>query len=389
MSDEKFSDLFQDKPTAKKQLHPGDRVQAQIAAIAGESIFLDVGVKSEGILNAEELRNEEGELAVQVGDTVEVFFLSSKGGEMTFTTRLGSGHSSSQELEDAFHAGIPVEGKVTEEIKGGFAVSVAGQRGFCPYSQMDIRRVENPEDFLEKTLSFKIIEFGNRGRNIILSARALLEEQRMLAREQLMETLEEGMQVSGTVMSIREFGAFVDIGGVDGLIPVSELAWGQTEKVEDVVYIGQQVEVAIKRLDWDNDKISLSLRETTPNPWDSVSDRYPVGSTHKGIISRLAQFGAFVTLEAGIDGLLHISKIGGGRKIHHPREVLEAGQELTVTIDGVDQEKQRISLVPDDYQRKEKAEQEEERFVPPPKESVNQSMGTLGDLLKAQMRKKK
>lgn len=388
MSDEKFSDLFQDKPTTKKALNPGDRVQAQVAAISGENIFLDVGGKSEGILNAEELRNEEGELTVQVGDTVEVFFLSSRGGEMTFTTRLGSGQSSSKELEDAFHAGIPVEGKVTEEIKGGFSVAVAGQRGFCPYSQMDIRRIENPEDYLEQTLSFKIIEFGNGGRNIILSVRALLEEQRLLAREKLMETLEEGMQVSGTVMSIRDFGAFVDIGGVDGLIPVSELAWGQTEKVEDVVQVGQKVEVAIKRLDWDNDKISLSLRATTPNPWDSVNDKYPVGSTHKGTVSRLAQFGAFVTLEAGVDGLLHISKIGGGRKIHHPREVLEVGQELTVTIDGLDQEKQRISLVPDDYPRNEEKQQEEERFTPRPKDSAKQSMGTLGDLLKAQIKKK-
>lgn len=385
MSDEKFTDLFQAKTVTRTALKPGDRVQAVIAAINGENIFLDVGVKSEGLLNAAEVRDENGELSVKVGDTIDVFLLSARGGEMTFTTRIGSGQVSSQELEDAFHSGIPVQGKVLEEIKGGFAVTVAGQRGFCPYSQMDIRRIENPEDYLEQTLSFKIIEFGNRGRNIILSARALLEEQRLEAREKLQATLEEGMQVPGTVMSIRDFGAFVDIGGVDGLIPVSELAWGQTERVEDVAHIGQQVEVLIKRLDWENDKISLSLRETTPDPWDEVTEKYALGSTHMGVVSRLAAFGAFITLEPGIDGLLHISKMGGGRRINHPREIMEPGQEFTIKIDAVDPEKKRISLVPDDYT---KEEQTDEKFIPKPSETKPQSMGTLGDLLKAQIKKK-
>ncbi len=385
MSDEKFTDLFQAKTVTRPALKPGDRVQAVIAAINGENIFIDVGVKSEGLLNAGEVRDENGELSVSVGDTIDVFLRSARGGEMTFTTRIGSGQVSSQELEDAFHSGIPVQGKVQEEIKGGFAVTVAGQRGFCPYSQMDIRRIENAEEYIEQTLTFKIIEFGNRGKNIILSARALLEEQRLEAREKLKETLEEGMQVPGTVMSIRDFGAFVDIGGVDGLIPVSELAWGQTERVEDVVHIGQQVEVQLKRLDWDNDKISLSLRETTPNPWDEVTEKYPLGSTHMGVVSRLAAFGAFITLEPGVDGLLHISKMGGGRRINHPREIMEPGQEFTIKIDGVEQEKKRISLIPDDYT---KEEQSDEKFVPRSSESIPQSMGTFGDLLKTQIKKK-
>ncbi|WP_028584636.1 30S ribosomal protein S1 [Desulfogranum mediterraneum] len=386
MSDEKFTDLFQAKAVTRPSLKPGDRVQAVIAAINGESIFLDVGVKSEGILNSGELRNDEGEIPHAVGDTIEVFLLSARGGEMVFTTKIGSGQASAEELENAFHAGIPVEGKVTGEVKGGFSVQVAGQRGFCPYSQMGIRRVDEPELYLEQTLSFKIIEFGNRGKNIILSARAILEEQRALEREKLVETLEEGMTVNGTVTSIRDFGAFVDIGGVDGLIPISELAWGQTDKVEDVVQLGQEVEVMVKRLDWESDKISLSLRAALANPWDEVGEKYPLGSTHLGRVSRLADFGAFITLEPGIDGLLHISKLGSGRRINHPREVLEAGQELTIKIDAIDQDQQRISLVPADYTEKE---QREERYTPPPADSTPKSMGTLGDLLKAQINKKK
>jgi small subunit ribosomal protein S1 len=384
MSDETFADLFQEKPASRKNLQPGDRLGATIVGISGEHIFLDAGGKSEGVLGASELRNEAGELTVAIGDRVNVFFLSARGGELVFTTRLGSGQTSSRELEEAFQSGIPVEGKVTGEVKGGFSVTVAGQRGFCPYSQMDVHKVENAEDYVDKTLAFKIIEFGNQGKNIILSARAVQEEQRQQEREQLKERLTEGMQVSGTVTSLRDFGAFVDIGGVDGLIPISELAWGQTDKVEDILSRGQQVSVIIKRLDWEKDRISLSLRETTENPWDKVTEKYPAGSIHQGQISRLAAFGAFVTLEPGIDGLLHISKLGAGRRIHHPREVLETGQAMTVRIESVDVGQKRLSLAPEDYVAKEPAEE----YTPPPVSKESPSMGTLGDLLKLQAKKK-
>jgi small subunit ribosomal protein S1 len=386
MSDESFADLFQVKTVSRKNMQPGDRVEALVVGISGDNIFLDVGGKSEGVLNASALRNEAGELLVAIGDRIKVFFLAARNGEMVFTTRLGSGQTSSRELEEAFQSGIPVEGKVTGEIKGGFSVTVAGQRCFCPYSQMDIRKVENGEDYIDKTLAFKIIEFGSQGKNIILSARAVQEDQRAQERELLKEKLTEGMQVSGTVTSLRDFGAFVDIGGVDGLIPISELAWGQTERVEDILSRGQQVQVVIKRLDWEKDRISLSLRETTANPWDQVLSKYPVGSVHQGRVSRLADFGAFVTLEPGIDGLLHISKIGAGRRIHHPREVLEAGQELTVKIESVDTVQKRLALTPEDYVAKEPAG---EQYTPPPATKEATSMGTFGDLFKKQEKKKR
>ena len=385
MSDESFADLFQAKTVSRATMKPGDRIEATVVGISGENIFLDVGAKSEGVLAAAELRNEAGELTVGIGDRVRVYLLPKRGGEMACTTRLGGGQTTPREIEEAFEAGIPVEGKVTAEVKGGFSVTVAGHRCFCPYSQMDIRRVEQADSYLDKTLAFKIMEFGSQGRNIILSARALKEEQRAREREQLKEQLREGVQVSGTVTSVRDFGAFVDIGGVDGLIPISELAWGQTDRVEDVLSLGQQVQVVVKRLDWDRDRISLSLRETTENPWDKAAERYPAGSVHQGRVSRLAAFGAFVTLEAGVDGLLHISRLGAGRRIHHPREVVEVGQELTVKIESVDTAQQRIALVPEDYAPREKTE---DTPVPPaPREPV--SMGTLGDLLKQQLGKKK
>ena len=385
MSEERFEDLFQEKAVTHQKLQPGDKIEAVIAGISGENIFLDVGGKSEGVLAATELRNDDDELTISIGDTVTVFLVAMRGGEMVFTRRIGSGQAGIEELEQAFHSAIPVEGRVIGEIKGGFQVTVAGQRGFCPYSQMGLRRVEDPDEYLEQTMAFKIIEFGSKGRNIILSARAVLEEERELLKEQLKETLQEGDKVEGTVSSIRDFGAFVDIGGVDGLIPISEIAWGQTERVDDVLSQGQRVEVIVKRLDWDNDRISLSLKDTLENPWDKVEETYAPGTVHAGRVSRLAAFGAFVTLEPGIDGLLHISKLGSGRRINHPREVLEAGQDITVKIDGVDTEQKRISLVPEDFTSKE---EEEKSYTPPPKDSKPKSMGTLGDLLQAQMKKK-
>ncbi len=389
MEEERFDQLFEEKTTRHARLQPGDKVEAVIVGISGEHVFLDAGGKSEGVLNAAELRDEAGELKVSVGDRLQVYFLSSRGGETAFTTRLGSGQTTSRELEEAFNAGIPVEGTVSAEVKGGFSVMIAGQRCFCPYSQMDIRRVESAEEYLEKTFTFKIMEFGNQGRNILVSARQVLEEERQQQRERLQKDLQVGMQVSGTVTSLREFGAFVDIGGVDGLIPIGELAWGQTERVEDVLERGQKVEVMIKSLDWERDRISLSLRETTPSPWDQAAERYAVGSLHQGKVARLAPYGAFITLEPGLDGLVHISKLGAGRKINHPREVLEVGQDLTVQVEGVDMAQKRISLAPEDYQTREnKARQEKEEYTPPPpREPV--SMGTFGDLFAKAQKKKK
>ncbi len=387
MTEESFADLFRKKTISRQHLQPGDRIEAVVAGQSGESIFLDIGGKSEGIVRAAEFQDESGNPTVQTGDTIKAFFVGRRGGEMIFTTRLGSGRASLQEIEDAFHAGIPVAGKVTKEIKGGFEIQVAGTRAFCPYSQMDIRRIEDAEEYIEKSMSFKVTEFSGNGRNIILSARAVLEEEREEQRQQLQQTLEEGMRVTGTVTSIRDFGAFVDLGGIDGLIPISELAWGQTEKVEDILSRGQQVEVAIKKLDWDNERISLSLRETTENPWTGALEKYPPGSVHQATVARLTAFGAFITLEPGVDGLLHISKLGAGRRINHPREVLESGQQITVKIDSVDLEKKRISLLPEDYTEEEG--KENNTYTPPPAKQPPKSMGTLGDLLQAQMRGKK
>ena len=394
-SRDSFADLFEQESQKKlRHFNPGEKVTATVIDISGETVFLDVGGKSEGILEAAELKNEEGEISIQPGDKLDVYFLSTSGAELKFASRLGSG-SGAAHLEDAWRSGIPVEGFVKAEIKGGFEVTLGGNiRGFCPYSQMSLRRVEDPAaTFLETHMTFKITRFENNGRNIVLSARAILEEEREIQREKLKETLNEGDTIEGEISSIRDFGAFVDLGGVDGLIPISEMGWSRVEKVDEVFTLGQKVETVVKSIDWDKNRISLSYKETLEDPWDKAAESFPAGAVCTGTVSRLADFGAFVTLTPGVDGLIHISKLGGGRKINHPAEVLEAGQQVEVTVETVDSLERRIGLAPSDYVSPEKDVDKEKaeykQYVSTKKESKSSNMGTFGDLLKAKMAEKK
>jgi small subunit ribosomal protein S1 len=393
---ESFAELFKAEKTKQiKHLTPGQKIKATIVGINDETAFLDVGGKSEGVINSSELRDKEGNFSYQLGDELDVYFLQAKSSEQLFTTSIGSG-SSNAHLEEAFRSTIPVEGFVKAEIKGGFEVTLGGNvRAFCPFSQMGLRRVEDAaKEYLETHMKFIITRFEEGGRNIVLSARAIQEAERAELREKLQETLEEGQTIEGVVSSIRDFGAFVDIGGVDGLIPISEIGWSRVEKVDDYFTVGQKVQAVIKKLDWDKDRISLSYKETQADPWNEVTAAFQIGSTHMGTVARLAQFGAFVTLAAGIDGLIHISKLGSGRRINHPREVLEEGQNIDVTIEAIDLAEKRISLVPADYVSAE-AEQDKERseyksFITKEKKQQPKSeMGSLGALLKAKMSEKK
>jgi small subunit ribosomal protein S1 len=395
-NDDNFAELFKkDSTKTVRHLKRGQRITATIVGISGDSVFLDTGSKSEGVLNAAELKDSEGNLTVSIGDTVEVYFIQAKSSEQIFTTKIGSG-SSSVHIEEAWRSGIPVEGLVKSEIKGGFEITLGGNvRAFCPYSQMGMRRVEDAgSQYLGSHMSFKVTRYEENGRNIVVSARALIEEERERQKKVLQQSLTEGMTVKGIVTSLRNFGAFVDIGGIDGLIPLSEVGWNRVDDINEHFTIGQEVQVVIKGLDWDKNRISLSLKETLADPWETTKNDFPVGSTHHGKVARLAQFGAFVTLAPGIDGLIHISKLGGGRRINHPREAIEVGQDIEVTIEGLDHENRRISLIPADYQAPEEKEEVERKefkeFQSKHKDQKkSQEIGSLGELLKAKMAEKK
>ena len=394
-----FEALFsQSEEKTLKKLSPGQKIKATVVGIDKETIFLDVGTKSEGIVEASEFIDENGELSVSPGDQVEVYCLKSGAGGQIFTAKLGSGASSAH-LEEAYHSSVPVQGFVKAEIKGGFEITLSGNvRGFCPFSQMGLRRVENAaETYLETHMNFLITKFEAGGRNTVLSARLLQEEERQLKKEELQEVLEEGQSIEGTVSAIRPFGPFVDIGGIDGLVPISEVGWSRVDNLEETYSVGQQVQAVVKGLDWENDRISLSIKQTLDDPWEAAVKNLSEGKAYVGTIARLAQFGAFVTLASGVDGLVHISKLGGGRRINHPKEVVEAGQNLEVIIEAIDPTDKRISLIPSDYVSIEDEEEKERREfkdyrsnqVGSKKEAAKDSMGSFGALLKAKMEEKK
>ncbi len=387
--EESFADLFERSQKDAGRLEPGAKVEATVLQIAKDWVFLDTGRKGEGILDIKEVLDADGNVTVKVGDKVTAWFLSSRNNEMRFTTKVGAGNgqaAGNAQLEEAFAAGIPVEGVVEKEVKGGFEVKVAGSRAFCPFSQIALRRVEDTAALLGKHMSFKIMEYSEKGRNIVLSHRALLEEEQQAQKEALKETLKVGDRVKGTVTSLRDFGAFVSIGAVEGLLPVSEVAWARVNHVSDVLSVGQEVEVVIKGIDWDKNRISFSLKDTLADPWEEAAGAFPEGSYQNGKVARLTPFGAFVTLAAGVDGLIHISKLGAGKRIQHPREVLAEGQEVEVKVESVDREAKKISLSLASVSR---AQEEQTASMDAYKKTVSEApkgMGTLGDLLKAKLK---
>lgn len=383
MSEEgNFAEMFEASMVGKTQLEPGQKIDATVLQIGSEWLFLDVGQKGEGVLDRKEFLDDEGNLTVAAGDTVSAYFMSRKGGELRFTTRLGGGSSGTAQLEEAWRNEIPVEGRIEKEIKGGYEIKLPGNvRAFCPFSQLGLRRQEESADVIDTTRAFRISQFAEQGRNIVVSHRVILEEERREQKTALMKTLKEGMVVSGTITNIRDFGAFIDIGGLEGLLPISEISYGRVENIEEVLQVGQELEVAVKRCDWENEKFSFSLRDTLANPWSKVETSYPPGSTHTGIVSRLAKFGAFVTLEEGIDGLLHISQIGGEQRIKHPQDVLKLGQEIQVIVEKIDLDEKRISLA----SVRDKSEESMETSY---EEKATGGMGSFADLFKQAQKKK-
>ncbi|MCK9420768.1 MAG: 30S ribosomal protein S1 [Nitrospirae bacterium] len=387
--EESFSDMFEKSYVQRDRLEPGQMVETTIVKISGDWIFLDLGGKGEGYLEKSELADEAGNLTVKEGDRIRAYFMSSENNEMHFTTKIGSGPDKESQLEDAWKNKIPVQGTIAREIRGGYEVKIGGTvRAFCPFSQLGLRRDENPADYIGRSMTFHIVEHSEGGKNIVVSRKPILDQEKQVRKEALKASLAEGAKVRGKVTSIQKFGAFVDIGGVEGLLPISEMAWGRIEKVNDILSVGQEVEVIIIKLDWDNDRYSFSLKDTLPNPWDLVEETYPIGSFHTGTVARLTNFGAFVTLKDGVDGLIHISKITATKRINHPREVLKEGQVLEVQVEAVDRSQRRISLASADLRRTEDEEAATMKDYKQKAAEEPQNLGTLGDMLKAKTEQK-
>ena len=387
MEEEKsFAELLGESSLAPRRYSVGEKIETTVAKITTDWIFLDLGAKSEGYLDRKEFLDEEGNLKVKEGDPITAYFLSSKHGEKLFTTKLLTRKSVDDYLFSAYERQIPLPGIVEKEIKGGFEVKInANTSGFCPYSQMDIKKTDDPSFYVGKKFDFVVIEYADKGRSVVLSRRPLLEKIEKEKVQALRATLEKGMTVKGEVKAVRDFGAFVDIGGIQALLPVSEMAWGRVSDAKTLFFPGDKIEAKIINLDWENKRITLSLKATLPDPWNDMAAKYPEGSIHEGKISKLTDFGAFVTLEEGVDGLLHISKLARGKKIKHARDVLAADAQIEVRIEKIDLPNKRISL---DLAAGAESDTGDEKDLKSFIGKAPKKMGTLGDVLKKGPRKR-
>ena len=387
--EESFESLLRQSVFPSSHINPGQMIEAVVIKISKDWVFIDSGGKSEGHIVIDEFKDDDGSITIKEGDRIRAYFLSSRNNERLFTTRLTIDKTDKDLLEEAYHNRIPIEGIVEKEIKGGFEIRIAGNiRAFCPYSQMGPHQVTDGENYIGRKLTFRIIEYGEKGRNIIISNKAAIEEERRKQRDALRESLKEGMTISGEITSIRKFGAFVDVGGIEGLIPISEVSWDRVEDIRSVLSIGQKVDVYISKLDWVNDKFLFSLKEILPDPWSDIANRYPEGSSHFGKVSRLTTFGAFVTLESGVEGLLHISELGKKKRINRPHEVLEVNQVIQIRILRMDERRKRISLSLLSNEEELRQEDYYKRHLTEGGKGFSSgSFGMLGDLLKAKLEK--
>ena len=325
----------------------GQAVETEVVSISKDCVFLQLSGKSEGILDREELTDKEGNLTVKVGDRLRVFFLNAENGEMRFTTRISGNAAGPEMLEQAYLEKMPVEGLVEKEIKGGYEIRIGEFRAFCPYSMMGEKRSDNAAEYVGKHLAFKIQEYKENGRSILVSNRVIHEEARAEKLEALKQTLHEGMVITGAIASLQSFGAFVDLGGIKALLPVSEISRSRVEDIQAHLLVGQEIRASILKIDWKSERITLSMKSLLADPWEMASGKYPEGSRHTGKVVRLADFGAFVSLEPGIDGLVHSSEISKASSYSTNRELtVKLGQTLSVEILGVDQANKRISLKP-------------------------------------------
>ena len=378
--DEDFAAMFEASLKARR-VEKGQTLEGRIVAIGPEVAFVDVGGKGEATIDIAELKDDDGRLEVAVGDRVQAVVVSTAGG-LTLSRKLARGAATARQLEDAFHSGLPVEGRVEHVVKGGFEVRIARLRAFCPTSQIDTLRTD-PASHEGRVYEFRIIEYREGGRTLVVSRRALIEERQRADAAEIRRTIVAGAVLTGRVASVREFGAFVDLGaGVQGLLHVSEMGWSRVEDIAQVVKPGDEITVKVLRVDDDKQKISLGLKQLTADPWSRVPEAYKVGDVRTGRVTRVAEFGAFVELEPGIEALAHASTFAPtGRTEAWSREV-SPGMTGAFEIQSIDVEKKRIgvALVPDADEVREYAERGEA--------APAEGFGSLADKLKSALERR-
>ena len=325
-----------------KDIHEGKVVEGTVIALGADYVLVDIGYKSEGTIPIDEFPDRG---AIKVGDKIQVFFESKEDqdGVVVLSKLKADRMSHWEETVNLCKEGKVVTGKVMRKVKGGLMVDI-GLEAFLPASHIGLRHVKNMDSFLGKELEFKVIKINPERRNVVLSRRVLLEEERKKQREKVLATIRVGDAVTGMVKNITDFGAFIDLNGIDGLLHVTDMSWGRVSHPSEILAVGDKIRVKVLDFDKERERISLGLKQLAPNPWDTIEERYPVNAKVKGRVVNIVQYGVFIELEKGIEGLVHISELSWTRKINHPSEVLGIGDVVEAMVLGIDKEAQKISL---------------------------------------------
>ena len=337
-----FETLFEE---SMRSVKPGEVVKGRVVGVTATHVMIDVGYKSEGQIPLQEFLDRGGNVQVKVGDEVDVFFDSSEGenGGIVLSRQRAENIKVWEEIEKAYREGSGVEGVILAKVKGGFKVDV-GVPGFLPGSHVDVRPTRNLDKFVGARDRFAVLKYNRPRGNVVVSRRVLLEKEREVLKKEILKVLEEGVILEGTVKNITSYGAFVDLGGIDGILHISDMSWGRINHPSEVVKVGDRIKVAVLRFDAERERISLGMKQISPDPWGSVAEKYAVGARVQGKVLSLMDYGAFVELEKGVEGLIHISEMSWTKKISHPSKVVQVGETVEVMILNVDPNHRRISL---------------------------------------------
>jgi small subunit ribosomal protein S1 len=339
---ESFKDLYEE---SLHEVQEGEVVHGRVIHIGPEFVTVDIGFKSEGQVSLREFLTKEGNPAVAVGDFMDVYVerKESEIGMVTLSKEKADKFKFWEEISRAWNQDQVIEGKIVSRIKGGLTVDI-GVQAFLPGSQIDIRPIRNLEKLIGSTFKFKIIKLNRRRGNVVLSRRILLEKERESLRQKTLENLAEGQLVEGVVKNITDYGAFIDLGGIDGLMHITDMSWARINHPSDVLTLGTKIKVKVLQFDREHQRLSLGLKQTFPDPWENVAGKFPVGARVKGKVTSITDYGAFVQLQEGVEGLVHVSEMSWTKRVRHPSKILSVGDEVEVMVLDADQGQKRISL---------------------------------------------
>jgi small subunit ribosomal protein S1 len=342
---EEFEKLLDMYDVSFKNFAEGEVVRGVVLQVSESEVIVDVGYKSEGVIPLEEFRGEDGKISIKVGDSVDVLLekTEDKEGYIVLSKEKAEKMKVWDDVERAYQERRVVVGRVIERVKGGLAVDI-GVRAFLPGSQVDVRPVRNLDSLKGQELRMRVIKVNKKRGNIVLSRKAVLEEENASKKRETLETLEEGKVLMGVVKNITEYGAFVDLGGIDGLLHITDMSWGRINHPTEVLNVGDEIKVSVLKFDRESERVSLGYKQLKADPWSTATIRYPVGARVKGKVVSLTDYGAFVELEQGVEGLIHVSEMSWSKKVKHPSKILNVGQEVECAVLGIDQEAHRISL---------------------------------------------